>query len=609
MPERLTDFNLPADAYAAFDAHSLKSLIKSRLDSESFFTDQNYEGSNLSSIIDIIAYSYHVLLFYLNQTSTESTFTESELYENINRIVKLVDYKPVGVQTSNLSFNARSKSSLSIGTYTIPRFTFINANGVFYSLKEDVTFSKTVAGDQPLTDFANNNLLYQGQYQEYPLISAKGEDFETITLLPGDDISIDHFTINVFVQDVYSGTWSEYNQVSNLFLEKADTKAFELRLNENRRYDLKFGNGTTSAKLNPGDVVAVYYLKSDGAAGEVGIGAVDGTSLSRYTTSQFLEIFDDVKRLDVSYISQGSLGNVSLSNTSSSTVYYDGETVDDIRSRAPGAFSSQYRLVTKSDYKNHITQNYPNVISDVKVVNNADYLHGHLSYNVNTLKLSKANDEARTMYNQVLFADACDFNNVYIYAVPQTGEQTSASIRRSYLSPGLKNSIINSIRDKKVLTSETIIVDPVYTAVNLGLPVSSDDITKDLADHTKLRIHRDPVSRVNVEEIKDRAYNIITSHFNTLTLGSIIPVSAILSDILNIDGVVDVKTVRTDIDFEQSGINFLVYNPIYSDHDINSISNDLRLPFFKYPYIDDSVNFADKIEVVSQFTSTAVSEY
>ena len=53
--QTLTDFSLPTDAYASFDAVSLKALIKERLDETSMFTDQNYEGSNLSSLIDIIS--------------------------------------------------------------------------------------------------------------------------------------------------------------------------------------------------------------------------------------------------------------------------------------------------------------------------------------------------------------------------------------------------------------------------------------------------------------------------------------------------------------------------------------------------------------------------
>ena len=121
-----TQFDLPANAYANFDAQSLRDVIIDRINNDSSinFTDQNFEGSNISALIDIIAYSYHTLLFYLNQTSAESNFNDSELYENINRIVKLIDYKPVGKQTSVLPINIKATSDISPGYYTIPKFSF-----------------------------------------------------------------------------------------------------------------------------------------------------------------------------------------------------------------------------------------------------------------------------------------------------------------------------------------------------------------------------------------------------------------------------------------------------------------------------------------------------
>ena len=93
------EFTLPKQGYAAFDAASLKELLVDRLSANPVFTDQNYEGSNLNAFVDVISYAYHVLLFYLNETSNESMFSESQIYENINRIVKTLDYKPVGSQS------------------------------------------------------------------------------------------------------------------------------------------------------------------------------------------------------------------------------------------------------------------------------------------------------------------------------------------------------------------------------------------------------------------------------------------------------------------------------------------------------------------------------
>ena len=112
----ITEYTLPESAYMTFDAESLKSMILQRMQDQGMFTDQIYEGSNLSSFIDIIAYSYHVLMFYLNRTSSESVFTQTTLYENMNRIVKLLNYSPLGYQTSAPTFRTFATEELKPGS-------------------------------------------------------------------------------------------------------------------------------------------------------------------------------------------------------------------------------------------------------------------------------------------------------------------------------------------------------------------------------------------------------------------------------------------------------------------------------------------------------------
>ncbi len=198
-----TEFKLPTDAYASFDAQSLRDLIITRINNDTTinFTDQNFEGSNISALIDIIAYSYHTLLFYLNQTSSESNFNDAELYENISRLVKLIDYKPTGKQSCILPIKLKGSSDLSAGYYTIPRFSFSSANGTSYIVPQDLTFEK-VTSDTETISAVGNQLMYEGTIEEYPLISPIGEPFETINLLPGKDTIIDHFNISVFVKEV-----------------------------------------------------------------------------------------------------------------------------------------------------------------------------------------------------------------------------------------------------------------------------------------------------------------------------------------------------------------------------------------------------------------------
>ena len=128
-----TEFNLPRNAYAAFDAISLKQLITNRLKTMNVFPDIDYEGSNINGLVDVVAYTYHVLLFYLNQTASDSTFTQAELFENMNKIVSLIGYNPTGNHTCSLKIDMYGTVGLNIGTYTIQRFSYLIINNIFYS--------------------------------------------------------------------------------------------------------------------------------------------------------------------------------------------------------------------------------------------------------------------------------------------------------------------------------------------------------------------------------------------------------------------------------------------------------------------------------------------
>ena len=607
--QQLTDFSLPTDAYAAFDAVSLKALIKDRLSAKGFFTDQNFEGSNLSSIIDIMAYSYHTLLFYLNQTATETLFTEAELYENINRIVKMMDYKPVGSQTSNLTFKLQAPAGLATNTYTIPRYSFIDAGGTFFSFKEDVTFSKTVDGAETLTEVGNKNLLYEGKFEEYPVMAAVGEKFETFVLVPGDDLIIDHFNIDAYVKDAASGTWKQWKRTSSLYLEDSTSLAYEVRLNENRRYELKFGDGVNGKQLNSGDLIAVYYIKSTGTTGEVGVNAIDGSLLLAYNTVQFATIFSITKDPYINYMTDAQAALLDFSNSHASTDYYNGETVADIRERAPDVFSSQYRLITKTDYEKHISQEFSNIISDVKVVNNWDYLDGHFKYLTETLDLKTANADPNTLYNQVTFADSCDFNNVYVYAVPSVEKLSTGIIRTNYLTASQKSAIVSSLRNKKTLTTEVVVTDPVYMAVSVGAVSTSETPVTGIKDNTKLRLTRDAASGVSLEGIRNSAYNIIKDYIDSLTLGSTIDITSLTNDLLSIGGVTKIQTVRTDSTLEVDGLSLLLWNPVYPKQDVSVVGSSRILHNYQYPYLDDPATFLDKIEAVTEVSSTGMSEY
>lgn len=594
MANLTNNFDLPKGGYIAFDALSLRELIINRLNEQKIFTDQNFLGSNLACIIDIIAYSYHTLIYYLNKTATESMFTEAQLYENINRIVKLIDYSPIGFQTSTLSFNC-SADNLSQGLYTIPRYSYLLMNNITFSFNEDITFSKRENGViEPLNEMASQKLLFQGQYQEYPTYIASGEDNETVILNSGNNL-VDHFNIDVFVKSALTGKWIQFSKTPNLFLENGSEKKYEIRLNQNKRYEIKFGNDINGIKLQPGDKVAIYYLASSGVDGEIGAGALNENSrIYRYNTIQFNEILTDLFETDYRYLNNSEMANLNFTNSEASTPVKEGETPDEIRQTAPSTYRSQYRLVTTDDFETFVRSNFSNLIADVKCVNNWNYVSGYQKYFYD-LGLKDPSKTERAVFNQIFYADACNFNNVYLLVVPRT-----ASRSLNFLLPAQKELINSSIQSSKLATIEPVFLDPIYKALSFGITSNVDTLDPFSEEQfCELEIIKKENSKRDAQSIIKDINNIFDSYFNkdNLQFGKAIDIRFLTQQILAVDGVQTFYTKRTDDpNIKVEGLSFFFWNPVYFEDAIVS-TNNIPLKFFEYPFFNNLQTISSKIKV------------
>tara|TARA_R110000868_G_scaffold251446_2_gene508248 strand:- start:1360 stop:3192 length:1833 start_codon:yes stop_codon:yes gene_type:complete len=593
--ENLTDFTLSKKSYASFDALTLKQLLKDRLNEEGVFTDQIFEGSNISSIIDIIAYSYHTLLFYLNQSSNETLFTEASIYENMNRIVKLIDYKPIGYQTSLLPFKVSANANIDRNLYTLKRYSFFIVNGTYFSFKNDITFNKTLTVDEELKSFSEDNLLFQGRYFEYPPQRAIGEDFEIFTLLVKDNINnepinIEDSSIDVYTFDVNSGLYTYYTETNNLFLENPTSPVYEKRLNENGFYEIKFGNGVFGKKLNAGDQIFIYYIKSDGEKGVIEANSLNGKTVNYFTSVQFESISKDIYNdKNYEFLSPDKLQDLAFTNTIESTFPKEKESIEEIQQNAPKLFTAQDRLVTNEDFNSFLRKNFSNILDSYNVVNNKTFIQKYIQYFYD-LGLDTPNEDPRFLFNQVKFSSSAELNNIYLFTVPKI-RNVDEDNTLSFLTLSQKNSIINSLEDKKLVTMEIIPQDPVYMGFNLGLEKNNTEkISKDFIDDTFLVLKRKISERVSEESLKQQTDLIFKNYFKSLKLGETISLNDLKVSILSLNGVDRIFTRRIDpLDGttlnETPNISLVGFNAIYSDLDIKIYSNDTVLEFFKYPFL------------------------
>lgn len=540
-------------------------------------------------------------MFYLNKTSTESMFSESQLYENMNRIVKLLDYKPIGKQTSMVTFGLSGTEDLPIGMYTAPRYSYVTTGGVSYSTNADITVSKSTSSLQSFDDAVYNQMLYQGLYAEYPQYQAVGNANEIMYIAPGDNVMMDHFNIDVYVYEASTGQWAQWARTTSLYLENGVSESYEVRLSESKVYELKFGNDINGKQLKSGDKVSVFYLQTDGSIGEIGQNVFLGESLKmmiNYNLNQILDNINTRNNNNVTYTSVETAAKFKATNTNNSTYYQAEETVESIRKNAPGVFRSQYRVVVQDDYINFLKSNFANLIHDLVVVNNQQYMTDQMRYYYEDIGLKDPNNVSNLLYNQVNFADACNFNNIYITVVPKT--ITNAKNPTASITPAQKQLMISALNDVKTLTTEAIILDPVYIGVDLCITNDLANITTDVSD-TRLVLIKDASSRRDDSSIILEVYNVFTNYFerDNIKLGQTLDVISLTSSLLSIAGIKTFYTQKGTQRYE--GLSLAVWNPIYPS-DATISTKNLPISYFKYLYLNDVEHFKNKILITQSAT-------
>jgi hypothetical protein len=312
------------------DFNSIKNNLRTFLQSQNVLQDYNYEGSALSTLLDVLAYNTQYNAFYLNMVSNEMFLDTALLRNSVVSQAKLLDYVPKSAiapsATINLKINQVTQSSL-----TLPKFTNLLSeaiDGVNYNF---VTTDSYTVNVQNNTATFNNVIIKQGipTTQSYLVDSTTNPNY--IFTIP--DTDIDTTTMVVSVQQ--SGTSSAYQVFtlapSYLQLSGSDAVYF-LQEGQNGNYQIYFGDGVLGQQLVDGNIVTVSYIVTSGPLATGANNFILLDSIAGYSnTSTF------------SVIATGQGGTK--------------ESISSIKFQAPKAFSSQNRAVTKEDYITLISQN------------------------------------------------------------------------------------------------------------------------------------------------------------------------------------------------------------------------------------------------------------
>ena len=329
--------------YVNLDFDQIKQSIRDYLRANTNFTDYDFEGSNLSIIIDALAYNTYTTAYNTNMAANECFLDSATLRENVVALARNIGYVPRSRRSSRARISFLIDSLIETSTVTLNAGIVCNGAGdntnYIFCIPEDIT----VPVNNGVAEF-NNIEIFEGSFVS--------QDFTVDTSLFNqryilDNSFIDTSTIKVNVKPSSSSTSSvTYKQIDNIIGITSTSNSYLLQEIEDERYELIFGDNVIGRKLSNANVITASYIVTDGREGN---GASEFSFIGNITNQ------------DGGSINPALIGLVSTDEKSRDGD--DIESISSIKYFAPRIYSSQYRAVTSSDYESVLGFIYPNVES------------------------------------------------------------------------------------------------------------------------------------------------------------------------------------------------------------------------------------------------------
>ena len=329
--------------YVNLDFDQIKTSIRDYLRANTNFTDYDFEGSNLSIIIDALAYNTYTTAYNTNMATNECFLDSATLRENVVSLARNIGYVPRSRRAARarISFvvdGLEDTSTLTLNSGIICNGAGNNTNFIF-CIPESITIPVVNGVGQ-----FDNIEIFEGNFVSQTF-TVDTSLFNQRFILDNSFIDTSTLSVKVKPSETSSSTVT-YQQINNIIGITSTSSSYLLQEIEDERYELIFGDNVIGKKLSNNNFIEVSYITTDGK---------DGNGASEFS------FVGNITNQDGGAINPALIGLVTTEEKSR-----DGDEIESISSIkyfAPRIYSSQYRAVTSSDYESVLGFIYPNVES------------------------------------------------------------------------------------------------------------------------------------------------------------------------------------------------------------------------------------------------------
>ena len=315
------------------DFDNISKNLKNYLKGQSTLKDYDFEGSNISLLIDLLAYSSHVSAFNANMVASELFLDTAQIRKNVVSRAKEIGYTPTSATASMATIDLQVNNPL-IGGNT-PTSLTLNRGHKFKTVFDGMNYPYVLLETQTITPlngvFKFEDLkIYQGTMNS-DIFAYNGQIQNQRFPLTEELVDTSSITVTVQSTGGSSSAWSRSTDISAV---DSDSKVWYVQENDQGLFEVYFGDGVVSAEPLDGDTITISYLVTN----EV---HTDGSSIFAMTDSV------------------GGNMDVTLLTKINSSGGKDKESVESIKFAGSKFYTSQNRLVTVDDYKSKLQTLYP----------------------------------------------------------------------------------------------------------------------------------------------------------------------------------------------------------------------------------------------------------
>ena len=318
------------------DFDSIADNLKSYLQGQDKFKDYDFEGSTMSVLIDLLAYSSHISAVNTNIAASELFLDSAQMRKNVVSRAKDLGFTPVTEKSSTaiVDINLRNVRNAD-GTSPSTTEMTLNRGSIFTTTYDGLTYEyvvpNSVRPSQNKTNYAYADVnLVQGTYLTDKFVHDTQVSNPKYVL---SNARVDRSHITVSVDS--NGSIESYTLSTDISTINTESRVYYTQENDEGFLEIYFGDGVLGKALKDGDIITVTYIVVDESH-------ADGANI--FTMQSGINGYFDAI----------------ITTTTKSSGGAEKESIESIKFKANKFYTSQNRLVTLNDYKAKVSEYYPN---------------------------------------------------------------------------------------------------------------------------------------------------------------------------------------------------------------------------------------------------------